>query len=101
MNILHFIFTIFLFVVLTPAILVRLPPKGNKWTVAFVHGLVFAVIYYLSHHFIFRRLEGLSNIEHSTDVSSNTHKDDKHATDVSGNSDKKPTLSDIKNMMKA
>lgn len=99
MNILHFIFTIFLFVVLTPAILIRLPPKGNKWTVAFVHGLVFAVIYYLSNRFIFRQLEGLSNVENMVDVSSNKHKDDKHHTDVSGNSDKKPTLSDIKNMM--
>ena len=78
MNFLHFIFTVFLFVVLTPAIFVRLPPKGNKWIVALVHGIVFATIYYLSNHFLFRRLEGLTNIDDIHDLSLNKH-------DVSGN----------------
>lgn len=96
MNIFHFLFTIFLFVVLTPTIFLRLPPKGNKWTVAFVHGLVFAVIYYLSNRFIFRQFDGLSNVENMNDVSLNAQKDDNL---VSGNSDKKPNLSDIKKMM--
>ncbi len=46
------IYTIFLFVLLTPSILVRLPKKGNKYTVAFVHGLIFAIIYHFTHKFV-------------------------------------------------
>ena len=47
-----FLYTVLLFVLLTPAILVRLPPKGNKWTVALVHGLIFSTILHLSHRFV-------------------------------------------------
>ena len=47
-----FLYTVLLFVLLTPAILVRLPPKGNKWTVALVHGLIFSAILHLSHRFV-------------------------------------------------
>jgi hypothetical protein len=46
------IYTIFLFVLLTPSILVRLPKKGNKYTVAFVHGTIFAIIYHFTHTYI-------------------------------------------------
>ena len=46
------IYTIFLFVLLTPSILVRLPKKGNKWTVAFVHGTIFALIYHFTHTYV-------------------------------------------------
>ena len=47
------IFTILLFVLLTPSILVRLPKKGNKYTVAFVHGLLFAIIYHFTHKMVY------------------------------------------------
>jgi len=50
------IFTTFLFVLLTPAIIVRLPPNGSKLTVAFVHGLIFALIYHLIHGMVWRTL---------------------------------------------
>ncbi len=46
------IYTIILFVVLTPSILVRLPKKGNKYTVAFVHGTIFAIIFHFTHKFV-------------------------------------------------
>lgn len=52
MRIVMIIFTILLFVLLTPSILVRLPKKGNKYTVAFVHGLLFAIIYHFTHKFV-------------------------------------------------
>jgi len=48
------LYTVLLFVLLTPAILVRLPPNGNKWTVAFVHGLIFALVYHFTHHFVLK-----------------------------------------------
>ena len=44
-----------LFYALTPGILLRLPPHGNKYEVAAVHGLVFTVIHCLLASFLFRR----------------------------------------------
>lgn len=43
-----------LFFLLTPGILVSLPPKGSKMVVAAVHALVFAVIFYLTSKFVWR-----------------------------------------------
>jgi len=51
------IFTILLFVLLTPSVLVRLPKKGNKYTVAFVHGLLFAIIYHFTHKFFSKNVD--------------------------------------------
>jgi len=36
--------SVILFFLLTPGILVSLPPGGDKYTVAFVHALVFGLI---------------------------------------------------------
>ena len=44
----HIIFLFILFFLLTPGILLRLPSKGNKWIVAFVHALVFGILVYVS-----------------------------------------------------
>lgn len=49
MNIVVFLFMVLLFVALTPGILLSLPPGGSKTTVAFVHGIVFALVWYVSH----------------------------------------------------
>ena len=49
MNMIMIIYTIVLFVLLTPSILFRIPKKGNKLMVAFVHGVIFAIIYSLTH----------------------------------------------------
>jgi hypothetical protein len=42
-----------LFVALTPGILLTLPIKGSKLLVAVVHGLIFALIYYLTYNQVF------------------------------------------------
>jgi hypothetical protein len=43
-------FTALLFVVLTPGILLTLPSKASgKIVIALVHGLIFALIYHLTH----------------------------------------------------
>jgi len=57
------LYTVLLFVLLTPGILVRLPPSGNKWTVAFVHGLIYSLIYYFTHNFIMRLSSGLEGFQ--------------------------------------
>jgi len=49
MNIYMSLYVALLFVLLTPGILLTLPPKGSKLVVAVVHGLVFALVYHLTH----------------------------------------------------
>jgi hypothetical protein len=78
MNIFHFLYVVFLFVLLTPAILLRLPPKGNKWLVALVHGVVFATVLFLTNHLVSSQgiIEGLPKYSDSSsnyvgDLSSN------------------------------
>ena len=46
------LYMVFLFVVLSPGILLRIPPKGSKLVVATVHGLVFALVYCLTYKFV-------------------------------------------------
>jgi len=52
MSVLYFILTVVLFVLLTPGILLSLPPKGSKLTVAVVHGIVFTVAIYVIHLYV-------------------------------------------------
>jgi hypothetical protein len=58
------IYAAILFFILTPAILIRLPPGGSKWTVAAVHAIVFAIIFHFTHKIVWRmgaRLEGMTS----------------------------------------
>lgn len=57
------IYAAILFFLLTPAILVRLPPSGNKWTVAAVHALVFALIFHFTHKLVWRLGASLEGFE--------------------------------------
>jgi hypothetical protein len=43
-----------LFFILTPGILVTLPPKSGRYTVAFVHALVFSLIFYFTYNIVWR-----------------------------------------------
>lgn len=45
------LFVFVLFFLLTPGILITLPRKSSKMTVALVHGLIFAVLLSISGHF--------------------------------------------------
>ena len=61
MSLIVSIYAAILFFLLTPAILVRLPPGGSKWTVAAVHAIVFAILFHFTHKLVWRlgaRLEG-------------------------------------------
>ena len=57
-------FTALLFIALTPGILVTLPPKGTPIVVAVTHGILFALIYAVTHkavwHFT-KQHEGFEN----------------------------------------
>lgn len=59
MNIFVTLYIALLFVLLTPNVLVRLPPTGSKLTVAAVHGLIFAVLFHFTHKFVWRMTAGI------------------------------------------
>ena len=46
------LYSAILFFVLTPNVLLRLPPKGSTMMVAFVHALVFGIVFYFAHSLI-------------------------------------------------
>ena len=46
------LFVTVLFVLLTPGLLFSVPKGGNKWTVALVHALLFALIYHFTHKLV-------------------------------------------------
>ena len=54
MNLTMTLFTTLLFVLLTPGMLLRIPPGGSKLTVALVHGLIFALVYHFTHKMVWR-----------------------------------------------
>jgi len=54
MNVVVAIFLALLFLVLTPGVVLRLPPNGSKLTVAFVHAIVFGIIVYFTEHLVWK-----------------------------------------------
>ena len=50
------LFMALLFVLLTPGVLVRLPPRSPLLTVAVVHGLIFALVFHLTHKMVFKMI---------------------------------------------
>ena len=79
MSLLVSLYAAVLFFLLTPAILVRLPPSGSKFTVAAVHALVFALIFHFTHKIVWRlgaRLEGMTDKPGNTGTKKSTEKDE-------------------------
>jgi uncharacterized membrane protein len=64
MEIVMFVYSFLLFFVLTPGILLSLPPKGSKIVVALTHAFVFALVLYLTCKIVMRSskklFEGMS-----------------------------------------
>jgi len=58
MNLYVSLYVALLFVVLTPGILLTFPRKGSKLVVAVVHGLVFALVYHLTHKAVWLATSG-------------------------------------------
>jgi hypothetical protein len=51
-NFSNFIYLVFLFYVLSPNVLLRIPPTGSKHVVALVHAVVFALVYYYTSGYV-------------------------------------------------
>jgi hypothetical protein len=62
MNLLHVLFLIIGFFLLTPGIIARIPKNGNKYAVAGIHSILFAGLLWMGC-FIMKenRLEGMDN----------------------------------------
>jgi len=54
-----FIYAFLLFFVLTPGVLVYLPPKSSKMIVAAVHALVFAIVWTFTNKLVWKATAGL------------------------------------------
>ena len=52
MNVYMSLYVALLFVVLTPGVLLTLPPGGSKLVVAATHGVVFALAYCLTKNYV-------------------------------------------------
>lgn len=48
------VYSAILFFLLTPGILLSLPSKGGKFTVAAVHAVVFAIVWHFTHRFVWK-----------------------------------------------
>jgi hypothetical protein len=58
-NFLFLLYLAILFFVLTPGVLLRLPPGGSKMTVALVHTIVFAIVWHFTHKYVWMKTESL------------------------------------------
>jgi hypothetical protein len=70
MSLLVSLYAALLFFLLTPAILISLPPKGSKYVVAAVHALVFALIFHFTHKLVWRmgvKMEGMASKNNKND----------------------------------
>ena len=59
MGIALFVYAFLLFFVLTPGILLSLPPKGSKVIVALTHAFVFALVWHFTHKIVWRATKGI------------------------------------------
>ena len=60
----HILMTIYvalLFVILTPGILLTLPPNSSRLTVAIVHSIVFAILFHFTHKLVWNMIYGKKN----------------------------------------
>ena len=62
-SILMTLFTALLFVVLTPGVILTIPAKGSALTAAFVHGLLFAFLYHVTHKAVWHLIHGDKKVE--------------------------------------
>lgn len=69
MSLLVSLYAAVLFFVLVPGVLLSLPRKGSKLTVAAVHALVFGVVFHFTHKLVWRLGASLEGFDDSKDSS--------------------------------
>uniref|UniRef100_A0A6C0JV68 Uncharacterized protein n=1 Tax=viral metagenome TaxID=1070528 RepID=A0A6C0JV68_9ZZZZ len=71
MNLFVTLYVALLFVVLTPGVLLTLPKGGSKLVVAATHGLVFALVYHLTHKLVWKLSMHLDGFQDAAPVVNN------------------------------
>jgi len=78
MSVLVSLYAALLFFVLTPAILLRLPRNGSKFTVAGVHAIVFGLIFHFTHKLVWRFGKSLEGMTEGVDEEEEKKKEEKN-----------------------
>jgi hypothetical protein len=68
------LYVAFLFFILTPAILVRLPPKAGKFTVAGFHAVVFALVLHFTGKMVWNLCRSLEGFQEGVAVNESVFK---------------------------
>ena len=58
----HYLMSLYvalLFIILTPGVLVRIPKRSSLLIAAIVHGIIFAIIYHLTHKYVWNHTYGM------------------------------------------
>lgn len=66
----HLLITLYvaaLFFILTPGVVITLPPKGKKQTVAFVHSIIFGILWYFTHRYVWRITSSYEGFKENAD----------------------------------
>jgi hypothetical protein len=90
MNLIITIYIAVLFFVLTPGVLVSLPPKSSKLVVAGFHAVVFALIWHFTHKIVWRMSVGHEGFAEGFNIDKLKRGDYKAGT-ACGDSAKDPT----------
>jgi hypothetical protein len=59
MNFVMFLYVVVLAFLLSPGILVSLPPGGSRKTVALTHAVVLALVYAITHKLVFKNFASM------------------------------------------
>jgi predicted aldo/keto reductase-like oxidoreductase len=63
MNVVMLVYVFVLFFVLTPGVLVYLPPKASKMVTNLTHAAIFALIWTLTHKMVWRLSSGMEGMK--------------------------------------
>lgn len=66
MNLIVALYCAIIFFVLTPGVLLRIPPNGSKFVVAAVHAVVLGVVLYFTEKFVWKLSLGLEGMDNYT-----------------------------------
>jgi len=62
-----FVYVFLLFFVLTPGVLVYLPPKSSKMVTAATHALIFALVWTFTHKMVWRLTHSMEGFKETND----------------------------------
>lgn len=65
----HYLMSLYvalLFIILTPGVLVRIPKRSSLLIAAIVHGIIFAIIYHLTHNYVWNHTYGMRTMYDAT-----------------------------------